>query len=33
MIGRDNRVVPGLPIARIQEILKRHKRLVEIDGA
>jgi len=30
MVGRDNRVVPGLPVARVQEILREHKRLLDV---
>ena len=30
MIGRDGNVSPGLPIARVQEILRRHNRLLDI---
>ncbi|MDE2463835.1 MAG: P1 family peptidase [Alphaproteobacteria bacterium] len=29
MVGRDGRVVPHIPIARVQSILKRHGRLLE----
>ena len=30
MIGRDGNVSPGLPIARVQEILRRHNRLLDV---
>jgi len=30
MIGRDGNVCPGLPIARVQELLRRHNRLVSV---
>jgi D-aminopeptidase len=32
MVGRDGNVVPGLPIVRIQTILRRHNRLVPVDS-
>ncbi len=31
MVGRDGYVVPGLPIAEVQAILRRHNRLVPVD--
>ena len=31
MVGRDGYVCPGLPIERVQAILRRHGRLVEVD--
>jgi L-aminopeptidase/D-esterase-like protein len=30
MIGRDGNVSPGLPIAHVQEILRRHNRLLDV---
>ena len=30
MIGRDGNVCPGLPIARVQELLRRHNKLVSV---
>jgi D-aminopeptidase len=30
MTGRDGRTVPGLPVARVQAILRRHGRLIEV---
>ncbi len=30
MVGRDNRVAPGFPLAEVQEILRQHNRLVEV---
>ena len=32
MVGRDGYVCPGLPIGRVQDILRRHRRLVEVEG-
>ena len=29
MVGRDGNVAPGFPLARVQDILRRHGRLVE----
>ncbi len=31
MVGRDGNVVPGLPISRVQAILRRHNRFVPVD--
>ena len=31
MVGRDGNTAPGLPISRVQEILRRHNRLVPVD--
>jgi D-aminopeptidase len=31
MVGRDGYVCPGLPIPRVQEILRRHGRLNEVE--
>ncbi len=30
MVGRDGAVCPGLPVARVQEILRRHGRLLDV---
>jgi L-aminopeptidase/D-esterase-like protein len=30
MVGRDNRVAPGLPVAQVQEILRQHNRLLDV---
>ena len=30
MVGRDDRVAPGFPLARVQEILRQHNRLEEV---
>ena len=32
MVGRDNFRVEGLPVAKVQAILKRHDRLVDLEG-
>ncbi|MBT4522135.1 MAG: P1 family peptidase [Halieaceae bacterium] len=29
MVGRDNRVVPGLPLEQVKDILRQHNRLIE----
>ena len=30
MTGRDGRQIPGLPLARVQEILRQHDRLLDV---
>ncbi len=31
MVGRDGNTAPGLPIPVVQEILRQHNRLVDVD--